>query len=180
MKRIIVIGSSGSGKTTLTRKLGEKLGYPVVDFDDLYWQPGWKPAPFEEFFRLADQATSGPTWIVIDPNSFLRGVIWDRADTIVWLDLPFWLMVRRLVRRSAWRIRVGEKICNGNVETWDRFFSKDGLLVWLLRFFVRKRYSYAGIFASQQGAPQKTYIRLRSVAEVQKFLEQAGDDSKIG
>ncbi|WP_293906872.1 hypothetical protein [Phenylobacterium sp.] len=35
MRRILIIGNSGGGKSTLARKLGGKLGLPVVHLDVL-------------------------------------------------------------------------------------------------------------------------------------------------
>ena len=48
MKRVMVIGCCGSGKTTLSRKLGEKLGLPVVHLDKLFWHPGWVESTKDE------------------------------------------------------------------------------------------------------------------------------------
>jgi len=33
MKRIAIVGISGSGKSTFARRLGEKLGIPVIHLD---------------------------------------------------------------------------------------------------------------------------------------------------
>lgn len=36
MRRVLIIGNSGGGKSTLARRLGEKLGLPVIHLDVLF------------------------------------------------------------------------------------------------------------------------------------------------
>lgn len=55
-RRIVVVGTSGSGKTTMARRLAERLGYPHVELDALYWEPHWTPAPVEVFRERVRQA----------------------------------------------------------------------------------------------------------------------------
>ena len=54
MRRILVIGCCGAGKSVFSRKLGEKLGLPVVPLDRLFWLPGWRERPREEFDALLE------------------------------------------------------------------------------------------------------------------------------
>jgi hypothetical protein len=47
--------------------------------------------------------TSGDAWVV-DGNHFdlvTRDLVWPRADTVVWLDLPRPVLMRRLLRRAV-------------------------------------------------------------------------------
>lgn len=89
MQRISVVGTSGSGKSTLARELARALDAPVVELDALHWLPGWAERPDEEFAVAVAQAAAGERW-VIDGNysKLVQPLVWDRADTVVWLDLP--------------------------------------------------------------------------------------------
>jgi adenylate kinase family enzyme len=117
MRRVVVIGNTGSGKSTFGRALAHRLGVPDTDSDDLFWLPGWKEVPNEEFRRSLAAAAAGDAWVIIGTYlSRAVDVVWPHADTLVWLDLPLPLVVSRSVRRTAKRAITREVVCNGNRE----------------------------------------------------------------
>lgn len=138
----MIIGSCGSGKTTLGRHLAKNLGYPVTDLDDLYWLPNWTLRPKEEFAALIEEATSSDSWIICGNQSKYRHLIWPKADIIIWLDLPLFLLLFRVTRRSLLRILDKKPICNGNYETFSRLFSSYSIVLWVLRTYFRHRKDY--------------------------------------
>ena len=100
-----MVGSTGSGKTTFARALASILGVPRVELDELNWGPNWTPFDNATFRERVAAATSGDAWVV-DGNYGGRGardIIWPRADTVVWLDLPLHVTLARLWRRSVGR-----------------------------------------------------------------------------
>jgi hypothetical protein len=62
-QRIVIVGCSGSGKSTLARKLGLRLGLPVVHLDVLHYLPKWKRASLAEFRARVTEAHRGEAWI---------------------------------------------------------------------------------------------------------------------
>ena len=88
MRRVSVVGSSGSGKSTVAARLAEQLGVPHTELDAINHQPNWTPLPHEEFRRRVTEITAGAQWVVDGNYSTVRDIVWDRADTVVWLDLP--------------------------------------------------------------------------------------------
>jgi len=172
MKKIVIIGSTGSGKSTLAKKLSQKLELAYIDLDDFHHLPGWKERTREEFCELTEAATRGGAWVVAG-NYLAKAadITWPRADTLIWIDLPFFFNLKQLLKRSFKRAATQEIICNGNRETLGKlFFSKDSILLWLLRSHHKNRKRYGKIFAHPEAYPHLTLIRLRSNAESDAFI----------
>ena len=109
MVGIQVIGNSCTGKSTLGERLANTLRAPFVELDALNWLPGWvglNETNPEEFERLIEKATKGDAWVVAGSYaSYSQRVFWPRLQTVVWLDLPMYLLLWRVLLRSwkRWR-----------------------------------------------------------------------------
>ncbi|WP_018043173.1 hypothetical protein [Methylobacterium sp. 88A] len=101
MQRVIVMGSPGSGKSTLARRLGAAHDLPVFHLDQAYFRPGWEPAPATEFRTEVERLAALPRWIIDGNYTDLIGPRFEAADTLVYLDLPAWLTMARVIRRLA-------------------------------------------------------------------------------
>lgn len=100
MKRILIIGSGGAGKSTLARKLGEATGIEVVHLDKLYWQSGWREPDKTEWRKTALKPELEKDSWIMDGNfgsSLEMRLMY--ADTVIFLDLPRTLCVRRILKR---------------------------------------------------------------------------------
>jgi adenylate kinase family enzyme len=88
MQRIAIVGCSGGGKSTLARELGAALKLPVIHLDALFWKPGWVEGDANEFREAVEAAVAADRWIC--EGNFIRasGLRFQRADTIIWLELP--------------------------------------------------------------------------------------------
>ena len=168
--RIAVVGTSGSGKTTVARKLAERLGLPHVELDALFHGPGWTETPVEEFRRQVASATEAEGWVV-DGNyeTRLGDLVLERADTVVWLDLPLPLALSRVTRRTIRRIRTREELWSGNRESWrGGFFGWESMFVWTIRTHVRRRREVPERLTRH---PHLHVVRLRSAREVADYLK---------
>jgi len=100
-RRIMIMGPSGAGKSTLARELGQRLGLPVIHLDRLFWLPGWTQCPEDDFQMAVRKAAEGERW-VIDGN-YRRTIEprLERADAIIFLDLPRRVYLPRVIARSV-------------------------------------------------------------------------------
>lgn len=178
MNRISVIGTSGSGKTTFANKLAGILRMPHVELDALHWEADWAPAPRDVFRSRVREAVGAERWVV-DGNysKSARDLVWERADTVVWLDFSFTVTIGRALRRTIYRLVTGEECCNGNRERVGMAISRDSIILWVLQSYKRHRLEYPLLLATQEHRGART-VRLRSPKEADRWLMRlppAGD-----
>ena len=167
MRRVLIIGNSGGGKSTLARRLGEKLGLPVIYLDVLFWKPAWTESDDDEFRTRVAEALAAPAW-VCDGNF---GGSWDLrmplADTIVWIDQPPWLcLIRAIWRVIQYREGTRPDMAEGCRESVD-FKFYHFILTYDRK--VRPRLERA---LTEYGAHARI-VRLRSDREIDAFIAQA-------
>jgi adenylate kinase family enzyme len=164
VKRVVVLGCGGAGKSRLALALGERTGLPVVHLDHIFWRPGWTPAPEDEAGRALAEVVAQDRWI-LDGNflSRLGPERLQRADTVVFLDLPR----RTCLRRALWRLARGGRradLPDGCDESFDAEF-----LRWIWRF---PRVDRPQILALIDGLDADVH-RLRSPGAVRRYLATA-------
>jgi hypothetical protein len=109
---------------------------------------------------------------VVDGNydSKLGALVLERAELIVWLDLPLATKLVRLARRTFGRWWTKEELWNGNRESWKgAFWGADALFPWAIRSHFRYRSAWPRLHA---GRP---LVRLRSPGEVEAWLAAVGE-----
>jgi len=172
VRRVSVVGSgSGAGKTSLARSLARRTGLPFIELDALHWQQGNWIAPDREVFRSrVAEATRGDTWVVDGNYSVSRDLVWSRADTVIWLDLPPAVMLWRTVRRTVARSWRREVLWGGNRESiWNAFVGKDALIPFFIRTYRGRRRR----FERELARPEHAHLRLHrfhSSAEAEQWL----------
>jgi adenylate kinase family enzyme len=173
MRRVSVVGGSCSGKTTFGRALAQIIAVPFVELDALNWQANWTMTDLETFKERVSAATAGDAWVA-DGNYGGRGardIVWPRADTVVWLDVPLLVTLARMWQRTTARIRRQEKLWGGNQETIrNTFFSRESLFVWALTTHRRRRRNLARLMTLPEYG-HITFHQLRSGAEADRWLE---------
>lgn len=174
MQRVSVVGNSGSGKTSLAERIASALAVPIVELDAIHHLPGWEPIEPDEFLRQVTAVTVTDGW-VIDGNYrivVVDGPVWQRADTVVWLDLPRRTVMRQLVARTLRRMVRREELWNGNREplrnlwAWDPHTS-------ILRWAWTQHTKYQDRYRSAMTSPalaHVTFVRLASHDEADSWL----------
>ena len=123
MRRVSVVGTSGAGKSTLARSLAAGLGADFLELDSVNHQADWVPLPTAEFRRRVAAVVAGERWVIDGNYSTVRDIVWARADTVVWLDLPRRTVMRRIVWRTLRRVAGRAELWNGNRERWHNLFT---------------------------------------------------------
>ena len=176
VQRIAIVGSPGSGKTTLARELAGRLDLTHIEIDAIFHQPGWEPLPDDQFIARITQATSADRW-VSDGNyqRVARPIIWQRADTVVFLDLPKRTVMHSLLKRSVRRSWRQEELWNGNKERFRNFVKpdkEDNILLWAWTQYDRYRVDYLTHMEDPQYA-RLDFVQLRSRREIAEWVAEA-------
>ncbi len=171
MERVIVVGTTGSGKSKVSRALSQKLSLPCIQLDELFWEPGWTEPRNDIFLKKVEAATAGRSWIVDGNYGRTNHLTWPQADTVIWIDLPLWLTFYQNLSRSLKRALSEEELWpgTGNKESLSKLFSKDSILLWLLKTYSLNREKYS----QRMNDPEFShinFIHLRSRNELKKFI----------
>jgi adenylate kinase family enzyme len=167
MRRVLVSGISGAGKTTMARELAARLGLPRHELDALHHGAGWRKRP--EFEADVERLAATDAWVTEDQyQTFIGELLWERADTVVWLDLPRGVIMRRVVRRTFMRLLTRVELTNGNRERWRDLPSAGHPIRWAWSQHADRR---ARTEAVALRHPDVHVVRLRSPAEVAAWVD---------
>ena len=168
VERVVILGAAGAGKSELAMDLSRRTGLPVVHLDRLFWRRGWTPAPRDEALRALAAAVRRDRWI-LDGNFLEAGeqdARLERADTVVFLDLPrrtcLWRVLKRLLRdRGRSRADLPEG-CEEGIDL--------PLLRWIWSYPRAERPRVLALLDRIAGRGVRVH-RLSSRAEVRRFLD---------
>ena len=175
VQRVSVVGTSGSGKSTLARELAEILGVPHLELDAVHHQPGWAPLPTDEFRRIVAARAAAGGWVIDGNYGRVRDLVWARADTVVWLDLPKRTVMRQVVWRTLRRVALRRELWNGNRERWRNFLTwnpEQSVISWAWHKHAPDRAKYAAAAAGPASAHLR-FVRLASRRDIARFLADA-------
>lgn len=170
-KRIVIIGVTGCGKTTFAKLLSKKLQIPMIELDTLFWGPEWAPTPLETFQTTLKDRLKEEAWIADGNYRRARNIIWGNAQMIIWLDYPFCLIFGRLLKRSLGRILFKKALWNNNQETFQRLFSRESILLWMIKTYSLYKREIPRSLRQPEYHHLKI-IRLCSLKETREFLRK--------
>ena len=178
-RKILLWGRGG--KSSLARALSEKLQLPRLEMDAIAWLPGWQMRDRDESISIIDHWVEDHSdgWIIDGQHSVALDETLRRADTVIWLDLPFWTVYRRIVRRSLKRAWDRQKVCGDNVETWRHLLaSRDSLPYFYVRRLLIgghwKRQIAARETLLAESGTHVTLTRLHSARDLDDFYAAQG------
>lgn len=174
-QRVLVAGVSGSGKTTLAGRIGTLLGIPHTEIDGLFHGPNWTERA--DFADDVDRLTQEPAWVTEWQYRQVRPLLAERADTLVWLDFPVDVSMRRLIGRTVRRRLRRQELWNGNIEPpFHTFFTdRDHIIRWGWRTRNKLQAMVPGMDLNYPGL---CVIRLQSPNDVEIWLSGLQQSSK--
>lgn len=173
MKKINVIGTSGSGKSKFSRMLAEKLGYPYLEMDAMFWKPNWKESTDEEFFAKLKVQLKQDNWVLDGNYNRTLAIKWAQLDTVIWVDYSFGRTLYQAVKRAFWRSLTKQELWaqTGNVESFRKsFFSKDSILLWTLKTYKKNKSCYEQML-SDPAYKHITFIRITSPKMAKEYIK---------
>ena len=166
-RRVVVAGTTGSGKTTLAAASAPPSSSP---------SPRWTPCTTARRGRRGrsswptSRRSAPPTpgcreWQYPDARELLA----DRADTMVWLDVPTPVTLTRVVRRTVARRLRDEELWNGNKEAplHTVFTDPEHIVRWAWRTRHLLRELVPEVEATH---PQLVIVRLHTRSDVDRFI----------
>jgi len=125
MQRICVVGCSGAGKSTLSKRLADVTGLPNVSLDRHYWQDGWIASSDDAWRATHQSLIEQDRWIIDGTFYSTMEQRLQFADTVIFLDYPRHLCVRRVLWRTVrWWHRSRSEMPGGCRERFDFDFLK--------------------------------------------------------
>jgi len=173
MRRVSMVGNSGSGKSTLGRALAQRLDVPFIELDAIFHQPNWLPLPTELYRERVAAIVGSEGWVIDGNYAVVRDLVWARADTVVWLDPPRRIVMRRIVGRTLRRGVTGQELWNGNKERLRNIVSRDArrnVVLWAWREHAGCRQRYCA--ASRDPAfARLRFVRICTARDARRLLD---------
>lgn len=164
MKKIIVIGCGGAGKSTFSRKISKKLNIPVYHLDKIFWNKGWIETQQEKFDSDVKEILTKDKWIV--DGNYLRTLDMrsEKADTIIFINMPTYLCLYRIIKRRLMYIgKSRPDMAEGCPEGIDFDFFK-----WVLTYNKKIR---PNILSKLESYKDKKIIIFNNRKDIKDFIE---------
>jgi len=165
--RITILGLPGSGKSTLARRISEKLHIPYVHIDRFWLEGGGghnsrtTPNPEKAHANVREkvlEAIQAESWVSDGVYRLVQPEIADRADTVIFLDIP-----------------LGKRLLNHAVRTIHRNNRHDEMTFWGdVSFFmeiISRDLRKKGKIRSLVESYQSKAIILKNRKEISKYFE---------
>jgi len=168
-RRVVVTGLAGAGKSTFSRALSAKTGLPLIHLDLHFWKPGWVEPSDDEWREKQRGLLAGDAWIADGNYHATLDLRLERADTVVFLDTPWWTCARRAFVRGL-RRPPGTVMPDGcDDSAWRRLRDEWGIVwrVWRGRRSEREREL---TIVSQHGRHTALH-KVRSKQAAREFLD---------
>lgn len=166
----MVLGvSSGVGKSSFARELSEKKAIPVHHLDSYFWKSGWVESSEKEFSEKQQELVEEDCWIIEGNYSSTYGIRSEKADTLIYLELPLAVCLYRVVkRRIANQGKTRPDMAFGCPEKLDKGF----LSFIISTYSARKVNMRKRMVQFIEESPHKKVVFLRTQKQINGYLEK--------
>jgi adenylate kinase family enzyme len=145
---------------------------PHVELDSIFHQANWVPLSDAEFRARVAARVDGECWVIDGNYAVVRDLVWDRATTVVWLDLPRWQIMAHVIARSVSRAVTRTELWNGNRKRWSALLAADHPIRWAWRTCHDRRRRYEEL-------RDVRWVRLRSRREMRRWLDEVAREDGL-
>lgn len=163
--RVVITGQSGAGKSILAMGLARKLGRRLLRVEEyLAAHPDRRLTVAEVSPQLTPLLVHEDEWILEVMLRFVPPAAWERATTVVWLDMSRGRLIWGILRRALWVLLIGK---HSKTPINRRRVLADVRHIW--RTHGNDRAAYEEFFATRLPAAIDV-IRIRTVREREAMM----------
>ena len=174
MQRVVVVGCGGAGKSTFTREFHKITKLPLVHLDAEYWHPNWTEPDKILWVKKVRELIGRDKW-VMDGNFYnSMDVRFERADTIIFLDLGTFVCIKNVFKRiimSWFDSGYRADLPKGCKECFDLKF-----LLYVISFNIKKRKK---IIAKLNNLKNKNIVDIKNHSEAKEYLKKLKSSCSI-
>ena len=166
MKKVAVFGKPGGGKSTLSKELAAATGIELYPLDLIEYQKNGERVPRPEYSKAHEKLINSENWIIDglgSLDSFWRRI--DAADTIVYIDLPYWVhywwITKRLIKSVIVKPKGwpdGSSVLKGTLASWK--YLRLSPKFWTPELFRKL----------QESSTNKSLYRIKLKSELNSFV----------
>lgn len=156
----------------MAARVARLLDLPAYELDALHHGSGWQPMP--TFIDAVHEFAQQPRWVTEwQYTGKLGELLPSRADTVLWLDHPRWLVMWQVITRTLRRRLRREVLWNGNVEPplHTMLTDRDHIIRWAWRTHATPAARVRKLLDGE-GGPMVNVVRLRGRRQVETWLER--------
>jgi len=166
MKKVAVFGKPGGGKSTLSKELAAATGLELYPLDLIEYKINGDKVPLLEYTKAHEKLINSDNWIIDglgSLDSFWRRI--EAADTIVYIDPPYWVhywwVTKRLIKSvivkpEGWPD--GSSVLKGTLAGWK--YLRLPPRFWTPELFKKL----------QESSTNKSLHRINSKSELNSFV----------
>ena len=188
INKVHIIGASGSGKSTLAKEIATLLGTTATDLDYVAYEGGmggWKRSPHNIVRRLQDidSIIKKDVWVTEGIYLWWTQKLFENADLVIWLDVPYYKVAWRVIKRHYQRSKVGDNRYKGIIRLIV-------FLGWILRYYIypfdkEAVYPYETVYPSRKETEKALteihYFRCKSDKDIdlaKDYIRRKNNETK--